>query len=532
MASPPVKVAAPPDDPRLSAMQKQMARLVDIGLQDRNRHQARITDCYALAMPWRHKFNEDRANVNLDQIYDETIGTVLEDFASDMLNTFTPQKNNWLEDKPAEALRPEDKRLLGDRLKRRQEIVFAEMARSNLYQALQEAYQDLGPGTMALVITDIGATMPVHCECLPAPDLIITRGPYGYVDGKFRKRKRTWQDVTILWPDAVMSRIGQTPQNPEVYELDVTDGLWRDWSDKGYETYQYVVEAGGKIVYEKTWKGVGSCPFVVARWARDSTTAWGIGPTYRTLPATKTLNHFAYLTLKNYDKHVDAPTSYEDDGVVNLDNGVEPGDWIARAPGSEPPTPIESKSRFDYEAFQIDEKRSAIRRAHYQDKPEQLGKTPPTATQWADEAAERARRMGTPATNLVQELQIPIYMRFVYLLEERGTIERIRVPGGSAVVEPTSPILRAQQQEAVVRRDKWAELIIGRFGPQLGAVVIDIIKYSQAQGKDLGIEPELMRDEAKLAKAIEQLLPVLQTVTAGGTGAIAPPALGAIAGQV
>jgi hypothetical protein len=97
---------------------------------------------------------------------------------------------------------------------------------------------------------------------------------------------------------------------------------------------------------------------------------------------------------------------------MNVDGGVRPGDWIPRAVGSEPPEAIESKARFDVAVFERDELRSVIRRAHYQDKPEQLGKTPPSATQWADERAERARRMGTPATNLVLELQIPIYTRF------------------------------------------------------------------------------------------------------------------------
>jgi hypothetical protein len=51
----------------------------------------------------------------------------------------------------------------------------------------------------------------------------------------------------------------------------------------------------------------------------------------------------------------------------------------ARA-GLEAPEAIESKARFDVQAFERDELRSVIRRAHYQDEPEQLGKTPPTAT--------------------------------------------------------------------------------------------------------------------------------------------------------
>jgi hypothetical protein len=259
------------------------------------------------------------------------------------------------------------------------------------------------------------------------------------------------------------------------------------------------VQANGKLLYKKEWKGPGSCPFIVARWSRDSTTAYGVGPTYRVLPAIKTLNHFAYLSLKNYDKHVDPVTSYEDDGVCNVDNGLDPGTWVPRAPGSKPPEAVESKARFDVQAFEIDEKRSVVRKAHYQDRPEQLGKTPPTAFQWADERAERARRMGTPATNLVQELQIPLYRRFTYLLNQRNVLpvitENGQKDGAIIALEPSSPLLRAQEQEELIRNDKLVEMVNARFGPQIGAIVIDIFAFAEEQRRLLGCKPLLLRKE-------------------------------------
>jgi hypothetical protein len=428
-----------------------------------------------------------------------------------MLNTFTPIKNNWLEEVAPSTLDAASARQVEGLIKERQRIVFEEMARSNLYQALQEAYFDLGVGTMSLLINDIGTTKPIHCEAIPSPDKLITRGPFGFVDGEFRCRKYLFDEVKVLWKDADLDKLRLQQSDKSATELEVTDGCWRDWADTGDETYKYMVVVGNTIIYKITWKGAGACPFITARWLRDSTTAWGFGPQYSTLPDTKTINHIAYLSIKNYDKHVDPPTSYEDDGVINIDNGVQPGDWIPRAPNSEPPAPIESKAKFDYEVFQMDERRSAIRRAHYQDRPEQIGKTPPTATQWADEAAERARRMGTPATNLVQELQIPVYRRFVYLLEKRGDLPPIRLEGGAEIpLTPISPLLRAQEQEEVVRNDRFAELIGARFGPQFAAVVIDVVKYAQKQGKLLGVDPALIRNETQITQAIEQLLPVLQ----------------------
>jgi hypothetical protein len=522
---PPAQQAAEEADARIL---KPMARLVARGLIDRNRHQSRIADCYKYAMPWRHKFGATSHTPEIDEIFDETIATVLEDFSADMLNTFTPQKNNWIEERPLAALDSSVKKLIQAPMAERQQIVFSEMSRSPLYQALQEAYLDLAVGTMVLIVMDFDAAKPIHVEAIPATDAILVRGPFGTVD-TFRRKTYLRSEVKVLWPDADLSKLGPEPAEGVDPEIEVTDGCWRDWSDKGDETYQYAVESGGKLLYQKQWKGQGSCPFIPARWSRDSTTANGIGPTYRTLPAIKTLNHFCYLSLKNYDKHVDGVTSYEDDGTCNIDNGVNPGDWIPRAPGSKAPEVIESKSRFDVQAFEIEEKRSIVKRAHYQDRPEQLGKTPPTAFQWADERAERARRMGTPATNLVQELQIPLYKRFVYLLNQRNVLPKItengKDDGKLIALEPISPLLRAQEQEELIRNDKLAEMIIARFGPQLGAVVIDIFKYSEEQRRLLGCKPILLRKESDIEAAIKQLMPVLQA-TGSVPGGVAPPAAG------
>lgn len=523
-AAAPAQTVQDPNDP----FKKEMERLLKRGTLDRDRHIAAIESVYQWALPWRHRHNETMPNPagRINQIYDETAIGVLEDFAADMLNIFTPQKNNWVELAPNEALQPADKRLTDDDIKKTQLFIFDRMLQSNLYQALQESYTDLGVGTMTLLIQDIDPTKPVHCEAVPTTDVVLIKGPYGTVSGIFRPKKYTREDLEVLWPDADMTQLGAKPedQNQAAEQMyDVTDGCWRDWSDKRDTVYKYGVLANGKLIVRREYRGEGSCPFIVARWSRDATTAYGFGPTYRTLPAIRTLNYTRHLDLKNYDKFVDPPTSYEDDGVMNVDF-VEPGTWLPRAVGSKPPEVIESNAKFDLAVFERDELRSTIRKAHYQDRPEQLGKTPPTATQWSDERAERARRMGTPATNLVEELQYPIVRRFMYIYQVRGTLPAVQLEGRDIVLQPNSSLLRAQQEEEVVRLDKFAELITARFGPQVAMVVINTVKYSERLGELLDIDPKLLRDEAQITAAIEQLLPVLQA-TKGGTGAAAAPAI-------
>jgi hypothetical protein len=210
-------------------------------------------------------------------------------------------------------------------MEERQRIVFAEMARSPLYQGLQEAYLDLGPGTMVLIVTDIDAAKPIHVEAIPATDAILVRGPYGTVD-TFRRKTYLRSEVKVLWPDADMDKLGpEPPRTPRTRRSRSPTAAGATGPTRPTKPINTPCRPTASCSTRRNGRAPGSCPFIVARWSRDSTTAYGVGPTYRVLPAIKTLNHFAYLSLKNYDKHVDPVTSYEDDGTVNIDNGVNPG---------------------------------------------------------------------------------------------------------------------------------------------------------------------------------------------------------------
>jgi hypothetical protein len=101
-------------------LRKEMDKLLTRARLDRARHQSRIADCYRYTMPWRHSFNQNQPANTFDEIFDETPAIVLEDFSADMLNTFTPQKNNWLSEEPSITVHEGDKGLVAKQVKIRQ----------------------------------------------------------------------------------------------------------------------------------------------------------------------------------------------------------------------------------------------------------------------------------------------------------------------------------------------------------------------------------------------------------------------------
>jgi hypothetical protein len=504
-----------------TAEERELVRQCQVRIQraetDRNRHKGRISDINKYAMPWRHKFDANQPSGSQDdEIFDTTAMTVLEDFAADMQNTFTPMKSSWVESKPVKKLDAGDMGIIKDALKQYDDILFSEMRRSNLYQALQEGYHDLGAGTMALSINDINIAEPIHCEAIPSTELLLDRGLYGKIDGMWRKwPKKRGEEIGVQWPMAKAPLPGKLEVG-DVDEYDVIDGVYRDWSTPAVERWCYVVMLSGRLAHTEHFTGLGSNQMIVARWLRDSTTAWGVGPTYLVTPAIKTLNYLQEKELNAVDRAVDPVCSYEDDGVMNLEQGVEPGLWIARAVGSDAPQVIESRSQFDVSFAKREDLVHEIKRAHYQDRPEQTGKTPPTATQWADEAAERARRMGTPATNLVHELQYAIVRRFAYLLNRRGVLPKIELNGAEIALEPVSPLLRAQEQEEVVRVQRWLESMAGIYGPQTVLVISKPAEVSTYLADKLGVPAYLANGTAEIQAAMAQFAPLIQQTTGGG----------------
>ena len=483
-----------------------MARLKS-AQQDRGRWHARLDDYYHYAMPYRSN-SEGLIPERPDELYDGTAVGAVQDFAADMLTHFTPGHVSWLKLKPSAGTAGSKSELskMQSQLDALVGQVFAEIRRSNYGQAAQESYADLATGTMAMMIEDRGATDPIHCEAIPLPCLLIDRGPYGEVDGRFRNVRPCAFEIPLLWPDATIGReLAQTIKNAPNTRLDVQEGFVRDRKSNQREAWTYCVMVKDKTILRDEVEGVGSCALLVARWFSDPLTAWGTGPLTTALPDIKTLNKLQELILRRLDKVVDPITFYDDDGIINLENGADAGDWIARAPGSRIET-LESQHGFDSSFFEREALQMAIKRALFQDKPHQRGRTPPTATQWLEESAELARRMGAPAGRLVPELQMAVFWRFAHLLAKRGKIAPLDDASDLISAEPLSPLALAQQQEDVMNLTRMLEINQQGFGPQIAGVLVDPFAAAEYVRGKLGVPQHLLVPQQEAKAKLEELM--------------------------
>ncbi|WP_374387088.1 portal protein [Brevundimonas sp.] len=429
-------------------------RRIQAAKEDRTRHEWWINETLRLALPTYRRVSEtldpeQRAEEQDDQ-FDNELEIVAEDFASDMISTFTPQHERWVRFEPVQTLTEGQRREIGPLLKAYEDAIFAEIERSNYYDAAQECFAFWGVSAMAVAVSDMGPLNPLHFQPIEIPDLLMERGPDGSVTGKWRELSLTAIEQHFLWganfPAQFPMPNGGSGKRKEV----VYEGCDRDWSMPGTERWNYRIIVGNKERLKLTFDGAGSAPIIACRFRQQADSAWGPGPFKKATPRARVLDELGYLNLKGLGRSIDPPFSYEEDGLANFDGGMEPGKGFARAPNSKAPEAFLPDVRFDASFFAADEMRKGIKRSCYQDRPEQPGDTPPTLGQWMDEKAWNTRRKELPRDRCVREWVLPIIERVAWILQQRAALPELKLKGGTVVsVRPISPLSKAKDLEDI-----------------------------------------------------------------------------------
>lgn len=428
---------------------------IDAGRQDRNRHEPWLNETLRLALPTYRRLNqpvESTARIEeQDDQFDNELEIVAEDFASDMISTFTPRDERWVTFAPADDLTEGQKREIEPQLKAIGDTVFAELERSNYWDAAQECFAFWGVSSMAVAVSDTGPLNPLHFQPIEIPDLIMRRGPDGTLTGKWREMTLTAMQQHQLWGAAYPDKFPAPSTTSQGQKVEpVVEGCDRDWSTPGVERWNYRIFVGRKERLKLSYEGAGSCPIIACRFRQQADSAWGPGPFKKATPRARVLDELAYLNLKGLGRAIDPPFSYVDDGLANFEGGMEAGKGFARREGSEAPEAFLPGVDFDASFFAADEMRKGIKRAAYQDRPEQPGSTPPTLGQWMDEKAWNTRRKELPRDRCVREWVLPIIERVAWIMTKRGLLPPVKLKGGKVVsVRPISPLSKAKDLEDI-----------------------------------------------------------------------------------
>ncbi len=401
----------------------------DLAKRNRDLVATIIDECYEFALPLRERSNtgSSPSSKRTDRLFDGTAPDALQGLASAMFDDIWPTDARPFDllagrDVPREV-RDDMNRALVDVA----DDIISTINHSEFSGAANEMLQDWGIGQGVLMIDAGDAVEPVRFSCLPLAQAIFAAGPFGKNDALFREREVKAADIATVWPDAKLDdeMTADAKDRPDrIWKF--VEGIWRDWSVRGTETWRYSCVCLAKKISIKdgSYEGAGSCPFVAPSFMRVASEVYGRGPVQIALPDIKTLNLVKELVLENADLALSGLWSAEDDGVVNIDTiTLAPGTIIPKAPGSDGLQPLKMPGNFNVADIIVRDLQASIKRALFENDLGPLDQTPRSATEVMRRSSDRAKRLSGPAGRLFTEFLFPTVRRVAHIRVQQGATD-------------------------------------------------------------------------------------------------------------
>ena len=470
-------------------------------------------ECYEYTLPLRESFFEESAGQRRnDRIYDETAVVGVQEFASRLQAGLVPNYARWADLKAGSEIPIEERDDINTALDEITEYVFEVLQNSNFSQETHESFLDLAVGTACMMVEEGDALNPVRFRAVPLPHIVLEESPDDNVASVYRKRKVRLSEIPLVWPRAEITPdlAKKMADSPDRY-TDIIECTARDYSKLPDEVSNYFVmlPSEKRIIYAESYEGKGSNPWIVFRWSKSAGEVYGRGPILNAISAIKTCNLTVELILENAQMSISGMYQVDDDGTINTDNiNLVPGTIIPRSPGSTGLSPIPPAGSFDVAGIVLDDMRTNIKRALYNEMLGNPNRTPMSATEVAERMADLSRQIGSAFGRLQAEFVQPVLARIIWILKKQGRIYMPVLNGREAKVVSVSPLSRAQLQQDVVTVDRFLEVLMGRFGPQMLNVFIKGEDTAQYIASKMGVPQTLIRDEterAELMQALQQL---------------------------
>ncbi|OUU63396.1 MAG: hypothetical protein CBC24_09170 [Candidatus Pelagibacter sp. TMED64] len=481
-------------------------------------------ECYDYVLPQRESFfQESSGSRRTENIYDETAVVGLPKFASRLQLGFFPPNGRAFKLAPGPELPKEMRsRSLDQELDRITDLLHEGLRNSNFNAEFHEGLQDLGMGTMNLLVESGRFVGDLHFSSVPPTNVAILPGAMDSITDWFRwNNECDITDVKHRYPYAKFSdRMKEIQRRDPRRKTKIIEATIYDSKDRFKDEYNFylVSETDKEILFKSTMRGTGSIPWITTRWSKSGFEVWGRGPLLQAMPAIKTLNLTVQLILENAEMAIAGSYVYDDDGVFNPDNiTIQPGTFIPRSPGSSIDS-LQSPSRFDVGQLIIEDMRRNVRKALFIDELDTRpnAKTPLSATEVSERLADVARDMGAVAGRMQKEFLQPLVQRIIQIYTEQGLLDIPKVDGRELRIVPVSPLLRAQDQQDVSDFVRFQQTVAGTFGPEITPALYNQDAVIKFLADKFGISQDLLANKQQVDQNIQMAMQLMQQQQGGG----------------
>lgn len=477
-------------------------------------------DCYDYALPGRTSFFQRNKGDDAPEIFDETAVIGTQEFASRIQAGLTPNYGRFFKLEAGVQVPLDQVEEVNKQLEETTNYIAEIINNSNFAQEANECYLDIALGTACMDVFEGDAVHPVIFSAVPLPELAIDTGPRDEIDTYFRTRHMRISHIDKAYPGAkvpadLMQRIGKSSANKEDYDpiVRVVLAVYRDHEIKNEEVNIACLFLPDYNDYEpmleQTFKGLGSNRFIGFRWSKAAGEAWGRGPLFNSMPAVRVANLVKQMILENAEMSIAGIYTAEDDGVLSIDNiRLLPGTVIPKAPGSDGLQPVQAAGNFDVSQITLQELRSDIRKALYNETLGSPDRTPMSATEVAQRMADLSRQIGSAFGRLQVEFVNRVIVRVAYILQKQGRIELPVINGRQIKILSTSPLSQAQAVEDINAVNNFLSMLNQQFGPQLAQMMIEQEETATYLRERFGVPVKLIRNKQQrqqVAAAIAQM---------------------------
>lgn len=483
-----------------------------------------LDECYEFALPLRERVysNGQDYRARTERLFDSTATVAVQDGASRMLDDLFPTDAKPFELTIGSDIDPAQTDEVDRALAVVTEDLVHTLANSNFRAAAHEALMDWHIAKGILTIEPGDAINPINCRCIPLTEALIDLGPKGDADCLFRTLKVRAGDVSYRWPDAELpDDLQKIAADKPDSEIELIEGAWRDWSERGTETWCLRVVWNKKTIYDRRESGAGAKPFVDFDFSRTPGHVLGRGPVQLALADIKTLNLVKEMSLEAMDLALSGMWTAEDDGVVNVDTiEIAPRTIIPVAQGSGGLKRIDDATDLRSAEWLIKSLGDSIRRTIDGDELGPVKNSPMSATEVLERSSARARRRAGPYSRLIVELLGQTVQRVAYIRTQQGRVKVPPIDGRTVAIRALAPLTRSMAQDEILRTMRFFESANMAFGPQIAQMVVKQEDAARWLAKKFGVDPNLVRTSVELKALAVQ---VAQLSAAAAQPGAAPP---------
>jgi len=352
------------------------------------------------------------------KIYDDSALDSLQLLVDGMVGYLVSPKNKWFR---LQMQDPKQNKLPGvmDYLEEVEDVLYAEFARSNFYEAVSEFFLDAASiGTAAMLVEDDVAEQRTLFRTFHIKEYRIAEARTGLVDTLFRDYKLTNRKIMQTWgadklhpsllEDIKNSPYGTTRIVHGVYprsDRDYTraDGINKPWASEYWDMKNQVVIDEG---------GYDSFPFLVWRWRKNTDESYGRSPAADAINDVMRLNQMGKTSLMAGQLAVEPPLNVPQD--MQGKERIVPRGYNYYTNPQKIISPIDLGARYQVAKEEEQEIRDQIRsifRSRIFVLMEMLEGTNRTATEVREIKGEQAAVLGATIGRLNSETLIPLINR-------------------------------------------------------------------------------------------------------------------------